>query len=312
LLPPRLSGLLRRNLLWSSAVHLADEGFFPGDPIGAELLLLNTKKLWRPLDHIHTLADPFLFVHEGCLFLFVEAQATASPGHIQGYRSHDLARFEPLGVILREAHHLSYPHVFKLDGHIYLLPEASAAREVCLYRFEAFPYAPVRHRLLLEGDYADTSPLLVNGRWFLFTTSPHGLELFVTDDLLTGRLRPHPMNPLTVDPRFRRCGGVPFERDGRLFRFAQDSSVRYGGDLHLMEITSLSEEVFAEQLAVESLGAARRGWNTLGGHHMSHVRVAGKTAVAIDGQQYDHYLHKLRRLGRASLGSFRKGSGAGG
>ena len=102
-----LSRLLRRTTAWASAVYLQDRLTLP--PSGAPSHLFASKRLLRGPRHVHTRADPFLFAHGGRLYLFLEKQAGEEPGWIDGYVAGEDGRFAPLGEILREDFHLSYP-----------------------------------------------------------------------------------------------------------------------------------------------------------------------------------------------------------
>lgn len=298
---------LSPGLLWSTAVYEADSGFLPGDPLVSPKLVLNSKSLWRPLrQHVHTRADPFLLAVGEELFLFLEAQAAGSPGRIEAYKTADLEEWTPVGEVLREPHHVSYPAVFRAGSSYFMIPESAGAGEVALYRFEDFPGGLKKVRTLLTGEYVDTSPIEVSGLWYLFTTSRRGLEIFYTDDIETGALQPHPLNPITNDPRYRRCGGLPVRYGTQgLLRLSQDCSERYGGNLNVLKIEELSPTAYRETVWRESIFDCSSAWNALGGHHLSVAQFRGSAAVAVDGQHHDYYVHKfsgliggaLRRLG---------------
>ncbi len=57
---------------------------------------------------------------------------------------------------------------------------------------------------------------------------------------------PHPQNPVRSDVRAARPAGWLFERDGRLYRPAQDCSVCYGHALAINEIRRLDTERYEE------------------------------------------------------------------
>jgi hypothetical protein len=291
----KVTTLFRRNSLWTTAVYVQSHLDLP--PNGEPCRLFATKKLWRGPSHVHTRADPFLHVHGKELFLFCETMAGSGPAWIEAYKTIDLINFSSLGVILKETGDLSYPFVFETGSEVYMIPETVFANQVRLYRFNDFPKDPVKVRVLLWGDYVDTSAIKLGDTWFLFTTSEtRGLELFYTHDLIKGDLIPHPRNPITNDARFRRCGGAPVRIDKTLYRLAQDCSRTYGGNLNLMEIETLSHTDYNERLARENIFRCDRPWNRQGGHHASVVMFNGSTVVAIDGKQYDHYLiHKIVR-----------------
>ena len=292
----RVARLIGRNNAWSTAVYVEAESFRPGDPLGSPHAVFDTKRFRRPQDHLHTRADPFLFVSGEALYLFFEAQRVGAPGYIEAYKTVDLSHWANLGEILKEPHHLSYPFVFSAGEGVYMIPESEAAGEVSLYRFEAFPFAPRKVRTLLKGDYVDSSAIRFEDHWYLFTTSARGLELFVSPDIVETPFTPHPLNPISTDPNLSRSGGAPVEHDGSLFRFAQDCSGGYGRNLNLLRILELTPTRYAERIERRALFDCSESWNSMGGHHMIMAPFAGRTVVAVDDQQPDYYIHKVRSL----------------
>jgi hypothetical protein len=285
--------LFRRNSIWNMAIYVQPNRDLP--PAGEPHKLFLNKKLWRGPKYVHTRADPFLYVHQGELFLLNEAMAANGPAWIEGYKTKDLITFSSLGAILREPGHLSYPFVFGIDSDVFMIPESVYAREVRLYSFEDFPNRPRKVRSLLVGDYVDTSPVKVDDIWFVFTTSMNGsLELFFTDDIINNALIPHRQNPITTDPRFRRCGGVPINLNGKLYRLAQNCAHTYGGNLTLMEIRTISPTEYEESPVREDIFDLDQPWNSEGSHHASLATFNDQTVVAVDGKELDHFVvHKI-------------------
>lgn len=279
------------NPTWATAVYFGDFESLP--PAGLPNFLLEDRRLFRGLRHIHTYADPFLFCEGEDLYLFVETQVLSEHGKISAYASHGGKDFEHIGIVLEEPFHLSYPNVFRIGDKIYMIPESQGSDAVRLYEFLDFPRNLVFRRELLIGKYADPSPFLKDGIWYMFATSSRGLELFFSDDLVAGDLTPHPANPITQDARYRRCGGVPFDIGARLIRPAQDCSRRYGENLSLMEIESLSPETYRERLHQAELFEKQEYWNRWGGHHISICDYDGRTAIAVDGQSEDYPVHRV-------------------
>ena len=120
-----------------------------------------------------------------------------------------LAAGEALGeprVVLEESFHLSYPLVLRHKGAIFMLPEMSAACRVQLYRADPFPDRWLPDAVLLEDcRLADATPVLHEGRWWLFATANEDcgsswdqLHLFHAPDLL-GPWTPHAGNPVLID-----------------------------------------------------------------------------------------------------------------
>jgi hypothetical protein len=295
LFPQFMSGLLNR--VWSIGLYVDGDEFSPETELtGPPAFCLNSKKLRKESGHIHTYADPFLIVDREYLYVFYETQRVGMTGSIEAVRTSDLRTFEMLGEIFAPGFHVSYPFVVRSGREVYLIPESSAANEVALYRFAKFPYELKKVRVLLEGAYWDSSVHLVDGYWFLFTTSNKGLEIHFTNDLTSGDLTPHSQNPVTTDPKFFRCGGGIIAADGRLYRVAQDSSGEYGRNIHIMAVTALSQERYIEELYVENYFKGTETWNRLGGHHLTVEKFHGNTILATDGLQNDMFVNKLMAL----------------
>jgi len=198
--------------------------------------------------------------------------------------------------VLKEPWHLSYPFVFKSDSSIYLIPESLEKNEVVLYKFEEFPNRPRKVRVLLEGQYKDSSLIKEDGTWFLFTSSENGLEIYYTDDIEAGELIAHPLNPITTDPKYSRCGGGPITIDRQKYRVSQDGSGEYGKNISILRIDSLSKEDYSETLMVDDYFSLDESWNACGGHHLSVSEYMNKRVVAVDGRGNDFFINKFLSL----------------
>jgi len=130
----------------------------------------------------------------------------------------------------------------------------------------------------MDNVYAvDATPLQYRDKWWLFANladnateaTSDELFLFYSDSLLRGPWTPHPRNPIVSDVRRSRPAGPVMVRDGALFRPSQDCSIRYGYGIRINQITTLTEESYAET-EVEAL------WTTwdrkiIATHTLSHV-----------------------------------------
>ena len=242
----------------------------------------------------HTLADPFLMVRGDALYIFLESQSPRHQGKIIGYRTTDLNNYKSLGTILEEDHHLSYPFVFNYDDSQYLIPESESAGEVALYKFEDFPYRPKKIKVLLYGNYHDSSLFYHHKIWYLFTTSSKGLEIFWTENLMESNFQPHAANPITSNPKFSRSAGSIFIINNKIFRPCQDCSNSYGENIHIMEITDLSCHKYSERKIYNNLfNSTFSKWNKNGGHHLSIVNFMDKYIIATDKKHYDLYINKF-------------------
>ena len=200
-------------------------------------------------------ADPFLLQHGGRTFLFVEE-------YVYAERRGSIAMAEVIGdrlasapvPVLSRPYHLSYPHVFEADGEILMIPETGENRTLELYRATEFPLKWELVKVLMkDGVYSDATPLLHQGRWWLFVTvdvtgnaTQDELSIFHSD-AITGPWASHATNPVKSDSRSSRCGGRIIKYGDRLFRPAQDCDRHYGNGLVWFEITELTPTRFSER-----------------------------------------------------------------
>lgn len=285
--------IFSKNQLWSMALYKVDNGFLFNTKLNNALKVFNTKKIRTSVKHVHTLADPFLFIKNNILYLFYESMSVGQRGTIEAKATHDLKDFKELGCVLNEDFHLSYPFVFEHNRSVFMIPETINAHAVFLYKFSDFPIKLERTRTFLVGDYADSSIIKHNEIWYLFTSSINGFEIYYTDDLENGELTAHPKNPISRDWKYQRCGGGPVLLNNILFRIAQDCSVYYGRNINVFKITELTPENYKEELYKENYFECNQEWNNLGGHHFSFADFNGSKIIATDGKQYDYYINKL-------------------
>lgn len=208
--------------------------------------------LFPPPDRLW--ADPFVAVDGERHWMFFEEQLFSVPNAVISVC--EMTESGPVGsprVVLREPWHLSFSGVFHHDGRWWMLPESGDAEQVILYAATDFPFAWERHRILLHERMAD--PVLVEhgGLWYLFG-SPYrvgelpSLELHIyVADQITGPFRPHPENPVSVDPDIARMAGHIFRDEAGLFRPAQVCVPSYGAGMSVRRILELSPSRYREE-----------------------------------------------------------------
>jgi hypothetical protein len=197
------------------------------------------------------IADPFVWEHEGRNYLLYEEMPTGTMrGQLGAVEVLDHGKFSDPNTILQKEYHLSYPCVVAADGELFLMPETSEAKRIDLYRFKRFPWELELAATPLEGlPLVDTTPILVDGRWYFFTTTSRPFMetiLFTSDRLDSGWTR-HPVNPISCSVRNSRPAGHLLWSNGRLYRPTQDCSVRYGYAMQLNEVTRLTPTEFEER-----------------------------------------------------------------
>jgi hypothetical protein len=212
-------------------------------------------------------ADPFPFVHQGRCFVFVEELLFDRPkGHISVLEIDRGGMVGGVRRVIDEPHHLSYPSVFGWGGEIFMTPESSAAHRVDLYRAVRFPAEWEKVAVLMDDvQAADPTIVRLDDRWWMFVTlgvsgAPNYDEchLFMADHL-EGPWKPHPRNPIRSDVRRARPAGRLYRSGGRLFRPAQDCSVRYGYATVINEVQRMTTTDYEEREIARVGPTWRRG-----------------------------------------------------
>ena len=213
------------------------------------------KKIIPPKDRFY--ADPHVVYRDGQYYIFIE-EFLFGPrkGHISLIVMQPDGTYAAPVTVLERDYHLSYPFVFQVDGEDYMIPETAANGTIELYKAERFPDQWTRVGNLFENITAfDTTLYFKEGRWWLFTNIVEAagasgwdeLFLYYADDLL-GPWTAHPNNPIVSDARNARPAGRIFERAGKIYRPAQNSSHgQYGFGFNINEIVTLSTTQYEER-----------------------------------------------------------------
>lgn len=224
----------------------------------------------------HFWADPFLRVHAGRIYCFVEDYVYATNRAHISVLEITKADVKCLGVALREPFHLSFPFLFEYAGRLYMCPETSESNQIRIYKCDEFPLRWSLDSVAIDGiSAADSMFFEHRGRWWLLTSidraglNDHCSELclFHAPDPLGGAWTPHPMNPLYIDTDMGRNAGLIVD-EGRIYRAAQRQGFdQYGEGLALYEIMELDETRYSERKVTD----IRHDYlqRSLGSHHIS-------------------------------------------
>ena len=234
------------------------------------------------------LADPFLFGHDGKIYLFYELIKKPEPAAklaVSVYNP-DTNNWDFHSVVLDEPFHLSYPYVFEHDSEVYMIPESKEAQSVRLYRAIDFPSKWQFERTLIQDKkYVDSSIFYRDGHFFLFTTRKRKLLLYYSASL-TGTWKLHPKSPVKRW-NYARCAGRIFEHDGKLFRFAQEQAKGYGMGVRLYQILELSTQDYKETAVDKGLFLQPFGddWAQHGMHHVDSLILTENSYLTVfDGK----------------------------
>lgn len=258
-------------------------------------------------------ADPFLFVKQGTLYLFYEDKKLYHKGTISMTKTTDLLEWTAPVTVLEESCHLSYPWVFEEGGHVYMIPETCGLKEIRLYEadeeLQKFTYVKTilnDENACTEGfSFSDTSIYHNDDMYYLMTTVNDGkrniLKLYISDKFDEG-YREHLMSPISADNMYGRNAGSLLEIDGQLYRVAQDCKKRYGDNVNLLIIEEMNKATYRERVVKNSIIPTAIPFYNEGGHQFNMVEFKGKHIIATDAKEYHYFM--LDRIKRKLLQIF--------
>lgn len=252
------------------------------------------------IDTHEVFADPFLFVKNNQLFLFYEDLGVyGEKGVIKMTCSDNLRDWTKPVIVLQEKFHLSFPFVFEDNGEVYMIPETYQDLSVRLYRGNEDMTEWVYEKTLLHGEkYVDSFVHLHEGIYFLFAPvelSDHNYfqNLYYSTSLF-GNWILHPSSPIAFGKDIARNAGAMCCYDNKMYRPAQNCTIRYGGNIGICNVEILSTIDYKEKLQFPDI-VPLDGYYSVGGHHFCYVRFKGKTIVATDAIKRSVYFKNIMR-----------------
>lgn len=202
-------------------------------------------------------ADPFYIERESRRYVFFESlNYKKDIGRIEWIELDDSYQVIGSGPVdLGISSHLSFPNVFEHEDVIYMIPEAAETGCINLLKATNFPEEWKKANELVSGVHAaDSAVIKHHGLWYLFTT--HGsisrltadleLQIYISDELESDNWTIHPCAPIKIDVRGSRLAGALFQKNGQLFRTAQDGTIRYGRRIALYLVEELTPTSYKE------------------------------------------------------------------
>ena len=198
----------------------------------------------------------------GATWMFFEDYSYAEKRGVIGCARLENGQVQDPRTVLERDHHLSFPHIFKHDGAIWMVPESEQARQVQLYRAVKFPDEWVLDRTLLELRAVDPVLFEHEGRWWMFApplvVNGHApLTLLFVAPQPWGPWSLHPAGCVSGDVRRARCAGAIIRDRGRLIRASQECAGGYGHSVCFNEM-QLSDTTYEEKLCGQFTADALR------------------------------------------------------
>jgi hypothetical protein len=220
-----------------------------------DVTLRHSQKITNPKNRF--LADPFVIKKNGSHFCFVEdLDYRTNKGSISAYKITS-SSCDPIGIVLEEDFHLSFPFIFEYGNELFMCPETCEKGEIRVYKCTDFPTKWEFHKTLMKDvSAADTIIFKRDNVWWLFTnfdkscvdTHDCQLHIFSADNPLSDEWVAHENNPVIFDPLVARNGGM-IVSENEIYRIYQRQGFdMYGEACGIARITSLSSTEYTEEI----------------------------------------------------------------
>ena len=152
--------------------------------------------------------------------------------------------------LLVSGEHYSYPCSVKDGDREYICPEVASHSAPYLMP-EPFDGKAKAYLKGLENIRALDGTMFRHEHTYYFfcgvkQSSDDCLYLFFSDELM-GPYRPHPQNPIVIDPRCARMAGKMLRWGDKVYRVGQNNCFAYGNGITISEIECLSRERYSER-----------------------------------------------------------------
>lgn len=215
---------------------------FIGGDWKVKLFTPNGERIIKPEDG-YWYADPFLFAYNEEQYLFVEAFDKRKELGYLGYLS-SKDNFQKLNILIKEKYHFSFPNVFTVNDHVYMIPESSEKNGIYLYSFDDFPNGLKMVKKLISGSFVDTALVsIIGNKGFFITYNSREKALYslnIDFDDCSSKLEKIKDDP---NKTFRPAGNA-FSMENELVMPFQNNLFKYGESI-LLRMASISSNTVA-------------------------------------------------------------------
>lgn len=200
-------------------------------------------------------ADPFCFSVGGATYIFAELyDRIRMKGNIGYCIVESNGRVSKWKKVISESYHLSFPFILEKEGDIYIIPEAYQSNSIYAYKAISFPNVWVKDFEVLSNRMCvDTVLFHTDNDYFLTTLRDKNpvlmLYRFCKD-------RYEFVETVSSDMENNRNAGKVIEKNGKLYRIAQNCRDAYGKSLNVNELTCTEGryfEKFIKSFSVEQI-----------------------------------------------------------
>lgn len=238
---------------------------------------------WVKMPKDRWFADPFVLdVTETEILLLVEDYAYATKKgiisllHINRSTMEITSRKELLDL----PHHLSFPAIWRKDGHVYIYPESAKSGKLDMYEYDACKEELTFVKTICDDVVWDSYISEAFGEPLMFTSAHNDkiLDVYRLDkkrDMFVQYLQ------IPSDSKNSRMGGAVFKYNGQYYYPAQNCEKVYGGSIDIKRLKMGSEKLEVEY--VKHLESPHPKY-TLGMHTLNEYK--GVVVIDVKGYMY--------------------------
>ena len=231
-----------KHEFWTIAYRKREEKTILEDTKRPFRIIRNTWRYWA--------ADPHLFEENGEVFVFAELYDRILRRGVIGYCRLTDNGYTPWRVALKMPFHLSYPHIFRQNDGIYMIPESYVGNEIAIYKAVQFPDQWEKIRVLQSDICAVDTTWITSGeqRWLLtyrLQKEQGDLMLMSSDGKTSWCIAEN-------DPYVRPAGPI-FRHAEEQFRPAQNCEGAYGKALRFYKVEEVRDSQYRESCFAELL-----------------------------------------------------------
>lgn len=203
---------------------------------------------WVKMPKDRWFADPFVLdVTETDILLLVEDYAFATKKGIISLLHINKSTMEIVSrkVLLELPTHLSFPAIWRKEGHIYVYPESAGSGRLDMYEYDAAKEELTFVKTICDEVVWDSYITEAFGEPLLFTAAKNDyqLDIFAWE---TKKDRFVPYQQIVSDKPNSRMGGAVFEYKGKYYYPAQNCEKSYGGSIDIKRLRLEHEKLKVE------------------------------------------------------------------
>lgn len=193
---------------------------------------------WAKMPEGRWFADPFVLdVTDEEILLLVEDYPYATKKGVisQLHINRKTMEITSRKVLLDLPHHLSFPAIWRKDGHIYIYPESAKSGRLDMYEYNAKKEELTFVKTICDDVIWDSYITEAFGEPMLFTAAKNDyqLDIYKWDEI---RERFVPYQKIVSDLKNSRMGGAVFKYKGEMYYPAQNCEAAYGGAIDIKRI----------------------------------------------------------------------------